>query len=104
MTVRSDCFVFAKWAGHTNFVTNTERCNLHKLIKKVSRQTPPPFIEYHVRVRRAQSSRFLAYEVSLNVLTGDTVLMKFSKEDESEAAMLQGNVSELLILVRKTEL
>ena len=86
-----------------NFVTNTERCNLHKLVKKVSRQTPPPFMEYHVRVRRAQSSRILAYEVSLKVLTGDTALMKFSKEDESEAAMLQGNVSELLILVRKTE-
>ena len=61
-------------------------------------------MEYHVRVRRAQSSRFLAYEVSLKVLTGDTALMKFSKEDESEAAMLQGNVSELLLLVRKTDL
>ncbi len=67
-------------------------------------QTPPPFIEYQLRVRRAQSSRFLAYEVSLKFLTGDAALMKFSKEDESEAAMLQGNVSELLILVRKTEL
>jgi hypothetical protein len=40
----------------------------------------------------------------LKLLTGDAALMKFSKEDESEAAMLQGNVSELLILVRKTEL
>jgi hypothetical protein len=40
----------------------------------------------------------------LKLLTGDAALMKFSKEDESEAAMLQGNISELLILVRKTEL
>jgi hypothetical protein len=61
-------------------------------------------MEYQLRVRRAQSSRFLAYEVSLTVLTGDTAVMKYSKEDESEAAMLQGNVSELLMLVRKSEL
>ena len=67
-------------------------------------QTPPPFIEYQLRVRRAQSSRFLAYEVQMNVLTGDTALMKYSKDDGSEAAMLQGNVSELLMLVRKSEL
>ena len=67
-------------------------------------QTPPPFIENQVLVRRAQSSHFLVHEVSLNILTGDTALMKYSQEDESEAAMLQGNVSELLILVRKTEL
>jgi len=62
------------------------------------------FIEYQLRVRRAQSSRFLAYEVSLTFLTGDTAVMKYSKDDESEAAMLQGNVSELLMLVRKSEL
>ena len=40
----------------------------------------------------------------MNVLTGDTALMKYSKDDESEAAMLQGNVSELLMLVRNSEL
>ena len=62
------------------------------------------FIEYQLRVRRAQSSCFLAYEVQTNVLTGDTALVKYSKDDESEAAMLQGNVSELLMLVRKSEL
>ena len=61
-------------------------------------------MEYQLRVRRAQSSRFLAYEVSLDVLTGDTAVIKYSKDDESEAAMLQGNVSELLMLVRISEL
>jgi hypothetical protein len=66
--------------------------------------TPPPFIENQVLVRPAQSSRFHVHEVQMNVLTGDTALLKYSQEEEIEAAMLKGHVAELLILVRKSKL
>ena len=87
-----------------NAVTNTERCNLHKLIKKVSMKTSKTCLSRITLLSLTLWTRFLGYKVSFKVLTGDTALMKYSKEDESEAAMLQGNVSELLILVRKAGL
>lgn len=61
----------------------------------------PHLGKYHGGGFSFTSARFLVHKVSLKALTGDTALLKHSKEDESTAAMLQSCLSELLSLVSK---